>query len=389
MADTAALDALLRGTLDRLPGVVAMATDRAGTLYEGACGRRDGAGTPMTADTVFGLASMTKAIVSAAALQEVERGRLSLDRPVAEVLPELSAPQVLTGFAADGTPELRPARGAITLRQLLSHSAGFGYDTWNAEVKRYLAHQGLPRMPENSAELARMPLLFDPGTDWTYGINTDVVGRAIEAASGRRLDGALAEGLLAELGMRESGFVVPDALRPRYASVHARAADGALGDIGQFLDRGIQWCMGGGGMHGTGRDYLRFIRMILNDGRHEGREVLGAAAMAEIGRNQLAPGVKVRPMLTVNPARSNDAEFFPGMTKHWSAAFMINTAPVPGGRGAGSLAWAGIANTYCWIDRAAGIGGVFMTQVLPFADLAALEGFAAFERAVYQRFGHG
>jgi CubicO group peptidase (beta-lactamase class C family) len=375
--------------LARLPGVVAMATDAGGTLYEGAAGQRDGKGAPMTADTVFGLASMTKALVSAAALQQVDQGRLSLDRPIAEVLPELSAPQVLTGFAADGTPELRPARGPITLRQLLSHSSGLGYDTWNAEVKRYLKHTGLPRTPENSEQLARMPLLFDPGTNWNYSISTDVVGRAVDAAGGKRLDIALAEGLLAQLGMKETGFVVPDALRPRYATIHQRAADGTLSDKGHFLDRGIQWCMGGGGMHGTAGDYLRFIRMILNGGRYQGQQVLSPAMMAEITRNQLAPGVSVHRMVTANPARSNDAEFFPGITKHWSAAFMINAAPAPTGRGAGGLAWGGIANTYFWIDRAAGLGGVFMAQLLPFADPAALAAFAAFETEVYRRFVRG
>ena len=145
--------------------------------------------------------------------------------------------------------------------------------------------------------------------------------------------------------------------------------------------------MGGGALHGTGRDYLRFIRMVLNRGMHEGARVLSEAAIGEMARNQLAPGVRVTAMRSVNPARSADAEFFPGMEKQWSTAFMITTQTAPTGRRAGSLAWAGIANTFCWIDPVAGLGGVFMTQMLPFADPAALGAFAAFETGVYAAFG--
>ena len=140
-------------------------------------------------------------------------------------------------------------------------------------------------------------------------------------------------------------------------------------------------------MHGTGRDYLRFIRMILNAGMHEGTRILSPAGMDAVLQNQLAPRVAVRKMISSNPAISLNAEFFPGMTKHWSAAFMINTERATTGRNAGSLAWAGVVNTYCWIDPTAGIGGVFMTQIMPFYDPHALEAFMAFENAVYEATG--
>jgi CubicO group peptidase (beta-lactamase class C family) len=380
---TARLDVILNDALAATPGVVAMATTAGETVYEGAAGTRDAAGrVPMTIDTVFGLASMTKALVSAAALQEVDRGRLSFEGPIATVLPELAAPQVLEGFAADGTPQLRPARGAITLRQLLSHSAGYGYDTWNAPIRRFIADGNHPRLPETPAQLAATPLLFDPGTRWNYGIATDVAGRAIEAASGRRLDHAMRDSLLGPLGMVDTDFTLNDERRSRLVTTRQRDADG-FSDLGFFLDRGIQWCMGGGGLSGTGRDYLRFIRLILNGGVHEGQRLLSPASMARIAANQLQPSVSVTPMITANPLRSNDVNLFPGQTKLWTAAFMLTPEAASTGRSAGSLAWAGIANTYCWIDPAAGVGGVFMTQILPFADPAVLAAFAAFERAVY------
>ncbi len=386
MTPTQSLDAALASALTALPCAVAMVSDARETLYEGAVGTRDHAGrVPMTADTVFGLASMTKALVSAAAMAQVDAGRLALDAPLAEVLPALAAPLVLDGFAEDGAPQLRPARGAITLRQVLSHAAGYGYDTWNAEIGRFLQVKGMPRVPTNAAELAATPLLFDPGTGWNYGINTDVAGLAVEAATGKRLDVALAEGVLGALGMRDTSVLLRPDQRARLVTTRQRSA-GGLADVGFVMDRGISYCLGGGALHGTGRDYLRFIRMILNGGMHAGERLLSPAAIVAMASNQLAPGVRVRRMMSCNAARSADAEFFPGMEKHWSTAFMITTEAAPTGRRAGSLAWAGIANTYCWIDPAAGIGGVFMSQLLPFADPAALAAFAAFERAAYAAF---
>ena len=387
MTPTQSLDATLAAALGPLPCAVAMATNAQETLYEGAVGTRDVAGrVAMTGDTVFGLASMTKALVSAAAMAEVDAGRLSLDGPLSAVLPALAAPMVLEGFGADGAPRLRPARGAITLRQVLSHSAGFGYDTWNPEIRDFQARRGMGRLPANEAELAATPLLFDPGTRWNYGINTDVAGLAVAAVTGKRLDVALAEGVLGALGMGDTSVVLRADQRARLVTTRGREGDG-FADLGFVMDRGVNWCMGGGALHGTGRDYLRFIRMVLNRGLHEGARVLSEAAIGEMARNQLAPGVRVTAMRSVNPARSADAEFFPGMEKQWSTAFMITTQTAPTGRRAGSLAWAGIANTFCWIDPVAGLGGVFMTQMLPFADPAALGAFAAFETGVYAAFG--
>jgi CubicO group peptidase (beta-lactamase class C family) len=305
---------------------------------------------------------------------------------LADVLPALAKPQVLEGFADDGTPLLRPARGAITLRQVLSHSAGYGYDTWNREIAQYLKQTGLPRVPTSAAQLEATPLLFDPGTSWNYGINTDVAGLAVEASSGKRLDFALTEGILGALGMADTTVVLRDDQRARLVTTRQRAAGGALSDIGFVMDRGVSYCLGGGALHGTGRDYLRFVRMILNDGMHEGERLLSRAAIAAMSSNQLAPGVRVRRLVSANPPRSADAEFFPGMEKQWSTAFMITTGTAPTGRRPGSLAWAGIANTYCWIDPAAGVGGVFMSQLLPFADPAVLAAFAAFETAAYAGF---
>ena len=173
------IDAVLRRATEagEVPGVVAIAATDKGILYEGAFGTRDLAkGPAMTSDTIFRLASMTKAITSVAAMQLVEEGKLELDKPVGNVLPELASAQVLEGFDESGAPRLRSTKRPITLRHLLTHTAGFAYDVWDPQLGRYIKATGTP--PTSTGKLAslRLPLMFDPGERWEYGINLDWPG---------------------------------------------------------------------------------------------------------------------------------------------------------------------------------------------------------------------
>lgn len=366
-----------------VPGVVAMAATRDGPVYRGAFGRRalpDGAA--MTEDTVFWIASMTKPVTSAAAMQLVEQGRLALDEPIAPILPELAAPQVLQGFSPAGEPRLRPARGAITLRHLITHTAGFCYDIWNGDIGRYMEKRGIPGIISCENRALATPLTFDPGTRWDYGIGIDWVGKAVERVSGQRLGDYFAEHLLGPIGMRDTGFGPRPEHRSRLAAMHARGEDGKLAPIDFALPAEPEFQMGGGGLYGTAADYLEFVRMILNEGRAGGTQVLQPETVRLMAENAIG-SLNVAPLRTVAPAYSNDAEFFPGMVKKWGIGFMISTAPVPGGRSAGSLAWAGLANTYFWIDPAKGVAGVILMQLIPFADAKALAVFDRFEKAVY------
>ena len=380
------VDAVLEQAVARgaVAGVVALAGDANGTLYDAAFGRRDLArDTAMDPATLFFFASMTKIVTSVAAMQLVEQGKLSLDAPIGTVLPGLANPQVLDGIAADGTPRLRPAAGPITLRQLLTHTAGFGYDIWNPEISPLFAALGLPRVPESAEHHARIPLLFDPGTRWNYSIATDLVGQAIEAASGMGLDAYFNAHILGPLGMVDCGFVMtPDQLA-RKARAHHRQPDGSL-SAGEERVTGMPGtpARGGGGLHGTGRDYLRFLRMMLNGGSLDGARILQPETVAEMGRNQIG-AVCGEKMHSVAPITSADADFFPGMATKWGLGFLINPARSASGRSPGGLCWAGIANTYFWIDPVRGIAGVLLTQSLPFADPKVLDVLWAFERAVY------
>ena len=384
------IDEVLKKATDRgdVPGVVAMAATRDGPLYQGAFGTRalpDGAA--MTPDTVFWIASMTKAITSTAAMQLVEQGKLALDGPIAEVLPELAAPRVLEGFDAEGEPRLRAARRPITLRHLITHTAGFVYDIWNPQMGRYMERNGVPGIITCQNAALALPLTFDPGERWDYGINIDWVGKAVERVSGQRLGDYFAEHLFAPIGIKDTAFRLTERHRARLAAMHARGDDGALAPIPFEIPQEPEFEMGGGGLYGTAADYLAFTQLFLNDGRAaNGRQILRPDTVRLMTENAIGD-LTVQLLKTAMPASSNDAEFFPGMVKKWSLGFMISTEAVPGRRGARSLAWAGLGNTYFWIDPVKGVAGVILMQLLPFADPKALAIFDSFEKAVYAALG--
>ena len=385
MAQRTGIDEVLRAATDRgdVPGVVAMAATRDGTCYEGAFGRRalpDGAA--MTAGSVFWIASMTKAITSTAAMQLVEQGKLALDRPIADVLPELAAPQVLEGFDAAGEPKLRAAARPITLRYLITHTAGFCYDIWNPQVARYVERKEIPSIFTCQNAALMLPLAFDPGQRWEYGINIDWIGKAVERVSGQRLGDYFAEHLFGPIGMKDTGFKLTPERRARLVGMHSRGEDGALAPMEFEMPQEPEFEMGGGGLYGTAADYLAFARVFLTEGRAEdGRQVLRPETVRLMAENAMG-SLNVR-ALPAAPPYSNEAEFFPGMVKKWGLGFMISTEAVPGGRSAGSLAWAGLGNTYFWIDPAKGVAGVILMQLIPFADVKALAVFAGFETAVH------
>ena len=383
------VDQLLKTATDRgdVPGVVAMAAAREGPVYRGAFGRRALPNGPaMVDDTVFWIASMTKAITSTAAMRLVEQGKLSLDWPIAEVLPELASPLVLEGFDATGEPRLRPARQRITLRHLITHTAGFVYDIWSPEMGRYMEKRGVPGIISCQNAALMLPLVFDPGDRWDYGIGIDWVGKAVERASGQSLGDFFAEHIFGPVGMTDTGFTVTSDRRARLAGMHARAENGMLSPIPFELPQEPEFQMGGGGLYGTAEDYLAFERLFLNQGRADGRQVLRPETVQLMSQNAIG-GLDVRLLKTVVPAYSNDAEFFPGMVKKWGLGFMISTEAVPGGRGPGSLAWAGLGNSYFWIDPAKGIAGVILMQLIPFADPKALALLDGFEKALYAALG--
>lgn len=376
------LNRLVTGS-PRVPGVVAMATDRQRNIYEGAAGVRamdDPA--PMTTDTVCAIFSTTKAVAGTAALQLVEDGKLDLDAPAKGYLPEIGRLQVLDGFDADGKPRLRAPRRDVTTRMLLLHTAGLGYDFFNEQYNRLATEHGQPSVVTASKASLMTPLLFDPGEAWEYGSNIDWAGQVVEAIAGKRLGEVMAERIFEPLGMTSTAFSMTADMRRRMAKMHQREADGSLKPLDFELPADPEVHMGGHGLYSTVPDYMRFIRMWLNDGMGEHGRVLKPETVAMAVRNGLGEK-KIRMLPGVIGWLSNDAEFFPGMPKSWALTFMINDEVAPTGRPAGALGWAGLANLFFWIDRQNGIGGFWATQILPFADPTSFGGYMAFETAVY------
>ena len=366
-----------------MPGVVAMATDRQRNIYEGAAGkRRLDRDADMTTDTVFAIFSTTKAITGTAALQLVEEGKLDLDAPAKNYAPDIGKLEVIEGFTESGEPKLRAPKRDITTRMLLTHSAGMGYDFFNEKYNRLAQEKGQPSVITGSKKALMTPLLFDPGDKWEYGSNLDWCGQVIEGIAGKRLGEVFKTRIFEPLGMRDTTFELTDALRQRLAGMHARNADGSLAPMDFELPSQPEVHMGGHGLYTTVGDYMRFIRMWLNDGAGEHGRVLkrrdGPDGGEEPPRRQ-----EGHDAAGVIPSLSNDAEFFPGLSKSWALTFMINDEEAPTGRPAGALGWAGLANLFYWIDRKNGFGGFWATQILPFGDPVSFGGYIDFETALY------
>jgi CubicO group peptidase (beta-lactamase class C family) len=379
------IDAVLRRGVEgqEVPGVVAMAVNDKGVIYEGAFGTRDLASGPaMTLDTIFRLASMTKAVTSVAAMQLVEQGKLQLEQPIGNVLPELSTPQVLDGFDDAGAPRLRAAKRPITLRHLLTHTAGFGYEFDDPDLVRYVKASSTPATSTGKLAALRLPLMFDPGDRWEYGISIDWVGRAIEAVSGQPLSVYFRDKIFAPLGMTDTEYAISSEQQSRLVQRHQRKADGSLEPMPPEKPPQREFWGGGGGLYSTGRDYLVFLQMLLHQGGFNGARLLRPETVALMAQNQIGD-IDAGLWKTTNPQFTNDLDLFPGIPCKWGLGYMINTQPGPNGRSAGSLTWGGIYNTYYWLDPQKRVAGLILTQILPFADPAVLRLYGEFESGVY------
>jgi len=382
-ASTDAIDRTLREGMERrkIPCVAAMVATPDRILYSGAFGKRDSiSGLDIQPDSIFQIASMTKAITSVAAMQLVERGKLKLDEPVAKHLPELGKLDVIQGFDAAGKPVLRPATKPITLRHLLTHTSGFAYPVWSEEMFKY-TQATVPLPPGVVAPL--VPLVFEPGTRWQYGYSADWTGRLVETVSGLNLEQYFQRNILGPLGMNDTTFIFPKDKFDRLVSRSQRQNGGPLQEVPRAIPPKPAAFNGGGGLVSTAPDYIKFMQMILRYGRSGVRdEILTAKSVEAMSMNQIGDLGAGR-LKTFQPNTSSDVNLHPEAVDKWGLGFLINTVAYPGGRSAGSLAWAGVYNTFYWIDPSRGICAVIMMQFLPFVDKEAVGLLSDFERSVY------
>jgi len=366
-----------------IPGVVALAADDRGIFYEGAFGRRAiDKPEPITLDSVFRIASMTKAVTGTAAMQLVEQQRIGLDQPIGDVLPVVKNVKVLDGFDPNGAPRLRGPRVPVTLRHLLTHTSGYGYDIFNPDLRRYIEVVGLPSIMSHKDDSLRVPLLFDPGTGWEYGIGIDLAGKVVEAVSGQPLEAYFRQHIFEPLAMRDTSFLLNNDMARRLVGAHARGSDGKPVPISFESPQDADFDAGGAGLFSTASDYLAFTRMLLAGGTVDGAQVLKQETVELMARNAIGD-LDVPMMRSNNPALALEVETFPGQVKKWGLTFLINTKDVEGFRAAGSLTWGGIHNTFFWIDLKSRITAVAMMQILPIGDPQVIGTMVAFEQALY------
>jgi CubicO group peptidase (beta-lactamase class C family) len=376
LAAAPSIDGTLRnGIVQRkIPAAVAIAASTDKVLYTGAFGTRDPSGVAVSPHSIFAIASMTKAVTTVAALQLVEQGKVTLDEPVSRVLPQLADPKVLDGFdGGTGKPILRPAKTPITLKHLLTHTSGLCYDIWDGNMFRYASTTG-----PSANDAAVPPLMFEPGTRWQYGTGLDFTGRLVEALSGMSLEDYFQAKIFRPLEMADTTYILPESKFDRLVTGYQRQPDGTLKPATRRRPAPPKEFNGGGGLYSTAGDYVRFLQMIL----HKGRGILKPKTVESMEVNQIGSATAGK-MKSYQPELSSDVDMQPGATEKWGLGFLINTTPYAGGRSAGSLAWAGISNTFFWIDPKRSRCAVLLMQFRPFVDKEAMGLLGDFERAVY------
>jgi len=381
--DSSAIDSILQDAVaaGAVPNVAAIAADRDGVIYQGAAGPREaGSDDPVTVDTHFRIMSMTKMVATTAALQQVEKGTLDLDAPIADYRPEFADLQVLDGWDGD-TPRLRPAASQATVRQLVTHTSGLGYWFWNEELVRWEAASGTPNVVSGLNSIFTAPLLSDPGTKFNYGINTDWLGLVVEAASGMSLDVAVKEGITGPLGMDQTSFRMNDGQRATSTPVHVKGEDGAWTSIGEILNQEPEWWAGGHGLYSTPTDYIKFERALLRGGELDGARILEETTVRAAFTNQIGDLDFPAEIETADPNTSHSFAAGPGFK--WGYGLLLNTEDVPGMRRAGSGSWAGLCNTHYWVDPSSGICASIYSNFLPFVTPEAMQMYADFEKALY------
>jgi len=362
-----------------LPFVVALVADRDGTLFSGAAGDA-GPGSKADEDTIFRLFSMTKAVCATGLMMLVERGLADLDMAVEDVVPEFSKLRVLDRFE-DAVPVLRQPKSKPTIRQLATHSSGLEYELWNDRVAEYMEKTGHQSVITGTRASLHYPLMSDPGTRWAYGPGVDWLGLVIEAIDGRPIVEFCQEEIFEPLAMTTTRFELAPEDHEHLSTVVMRGEHGAFDPIEVKPPSNPEVYAMGQALYGSASDYMRLLRMFLGAGALDGKRLLSPGATATMLADHLA-GLRFAPMTTCSPM-SADFDPMPDAVLGHSLGFVRNEHDIAGRRSAGSQGWAGLLNSHYWFDPGQGIAGLFMTQMLPFADPRYMRCYAEFEAAVY------
>lgn len=371
------IDAIFQRAIQQgtVPGVVAIVASKNQILYHNAFGLQDVANKkPMQKESIFRIASMTKPVTSASVMLLVEQGKLKLDDPVSKYLPEFAGREVVASFnPAEGTLTTRKPAVEVQIRHLLSNTSGLAYGFSNTMVA--------PLQQKTGKQAEDLPLLYEPGTRWTYSGSTKVLGRVVERLSGTTLDKFMNDNFLNPLGMSDTSYAVPADKTARVVTTHNRAT-GALVEARNAATIASP-VAGDGGLNSTAADYVKFLQMFLNDGKAQGKTLLSKSSIQAMTKNQIGNVV-----VDTQPAAQAITRPFPvapsaGRDK-FGFGFEITTSNKENTnlRSPGSYTWAGIYNTHFWVDPKREIAAVLMIQVLPFYDDGAMKLYQDFEEAI-------
>ncbi|MDB2433408.1 beta-lactamase family protein [Luminiphilus sp.] len=365
---------------------VAAVGNTTGQLWSHSAGHRDAQKTSVAAnDNIIQMASMTKLITTIGALQLVEQGVLDLDTPITAYVPQLSELQVLKGFDEQDNPILENANRAPTARELMTHTGGYVYEFWNANAKK-AGELGVSESLFSGGNYLAAPLAFEAGTAWEYGINTDWLGVIIERISGQRLSVYFDENIFGPLRMVDTFYELPQEKMNRSVTVMARVNE-ALIELPSLqpapMAKGsMAHYSGGGGLYSTVADYGRVLQMLLNDGVLDGETLLNPETVNSMFKNNIGD-IQLAALGTVMPEVSNTADLSFGNPATFGLGLLLHSEGVEGGRKAYSGSWAGLFNSYYWVDRESQTYGIFGTQILPFFDAASVNTLLKLEQAVY------
>jgi CubicO group peptidase (beta-lactamase class C family) len=368
----------------RLPGIVTILARHGKVVEQRTYGKKDiASGAPMARDTIFRIFSMSKPVIGVAMMILYEEGKWHPFDPVSKYIPEFAHLKVFKGVDASGNMILEDPVHPPTMRELMTHTAGFTYGFFGTTVvdKMYNEQKVLQSksLQEMIDKLAKMPLLYQPGTRWMHSVSMDIQGYIVEKLSGQSLPDFMQQRIFAPLGMKDTGFYVPQEKRNRFATLYREdpkgelVADGTVGTVPTDYATQPTLASGGGGMVSTAQDYLRFAQMLLNGGELDGVRILAPATVQFMTSNHLAAGVM-----------TNEGELDPRPGLGWGYDCAVVADPQQANEvvGLGTFFWLGAADTWFWVDPTNDLIFVGMTQRMLGPGWPAVEALS--QPVVYQ-----
>ena len=330
-------------------------------------------------NSLFRMASMTKPITAYLTLAVLNDNRIDLHEDVGTYLPEINNLKI--AYKEADTIQYKKNNVAISFHHLLNCTSGHAYEHHDPLVSELVSKKEVGPMKNGDDTFLKAPLVFSPGSQWGYGISYGWLGKAIEAISGLTLDENLKKYLCNPLGLKQTSLNPEQSSKKILAPIYFRDLEGSYSDITPKITLGFNpFHYGGGGITSTLSDYLKILQFFLKVMKSDGEDSI----VSYMFRNQIG-NLAIAPLKSFNKNLALDYDLYPEIEKRWGYGLIINKEPIPKKRKAGSGSWAGVFNTYFWIDPKSDMAGVFLAQMLPCYSPNLLNAFASFEELAYER----